>query len=79
MIQALYAIAAALMLGLSAAGGAIGDGMVLSKYVEGVSRQPEARGQILGSAFIGVGIVEGIPVIALALGLVLLLGKGGGL
>nr|NNM90487.1 F0F1 ATP synthase subunit C [Bacilli bacterium] len=79
MVQALYAIAAALMIGLSAAGGAIGDGMVFSKFVEGVSRQPEARGQILGSTFIGVGVVEGIPVIALALGLVLLLSKGGGL
>ena len=44
MTQALYDIAVALLLGLAAAGSGVGDGLVMSKYVEGVARQPEARG-----------------------------------
>ncbi|MBX6352105.1 MAG: F0F1 ATP synthase subunit C [Thermoflavifilum sp.] len=76
MNQALYDIAVALLLGLAAVGSGVGDGLVMSKYVEGVARQPEARGSIFTSALLGVALVEAFPVIALAFGLIMLFTVG---
>jgi F-type H+-transporting ATPase subunit c len=76
LVPALYDIAVALLLGFAAAGSGIGDGLVMSKYIEGISRQPEARGTIFASALIGVAFVEAFPVIALAFGIIILFSKG---
>ena len=76
MVKALFDIAVALLLGLAAVGSGVGDGLVMSKYVEGVARQPEARGSIFASALIGVALVEAFPVIALAFGIIMLFTKG---
>lgn len=76
MTTALYDIAVALLLGLAAVGSGIGDGLVMSKYVEGVARQPEARGSIFASALLGVALVEAFPVIALAFGFIILFSQG---
>ena len=51
-----------------AVGSAIGDGIVASKAVESIARQPEARGNIFTFFFLGVGILEAFPIIALVLG-----------
>ena len=51
-----------------AVGSAIGDGIVASKAVEAIARQPEARGNIFTFFFLGVGILEAFPIIALVLG-----------
>ena len=48
-------IAAAIAIGLSALGAGIGNGLIVSRTVEGVARQPEARGQLMGIMFIGIG------------------------
>jgi F-type H+-transporting ATPase subunit c len=67
-------IVAVLILGFSlivfgvAVGSAIGDGIVASKAVESIARQPEARGNIFTFFFLGVGILEAFPIIALVLG-----------
>ena len=67
-------IVAVLILGFSlivfgvAVGSAIGDGIVASKAVESIARQPEARGNIFTFFFLGVGILEALPIIALVLG-----------
>lgn len=58
----MYGIAAAIAIGLSALGAGIGNGMIVSKTVEGMARQPEARGMLQTTMFIGVGIVEAIPI-----------------
>ncbi len=63
-------LAAAVLLGLAAVGSGVGNGMLFSKYVEGVARQPEARSILLTNAMIGLAFVEAFPAIALALGLV---------
>ncbi len=76
MVKALFDIAVALLLGLAAVGSGVGDGLVMSKYVEGVARQPEARGSIFASALIGVALVEAFPVIALAFGIIMLFTQG---
>ncbi len=76
LVYALYDLSVALLLGLAAVGSGIGDGLVMSKYVEGVARQPEARGSIFASALLGVALVEAFPVIALAFGIIILFTKG---
>ncbi len=57
-----------LIFGLAAVGAAIGNAMVFSKLLEGVARQPEARGSLMGLTFLGIGLVEAVPIIAVAVG-----------
>ena len=56
-----------------ALGSAIGDGVVASKAVEAIARQPEARPNIFTFLFLGVGVLEAFPIIALGLAFYLLL------
>jgi len=60
-------LAAAIAVGLGAFGAGIGNGMIVSKTVESIARQPEARGALQTTMFIGVGIVEVIPLIGAVL------------
>ncbi|CAA3877013.1 ATP synthase C chain [Staphylococcus aureus] len=60
-------IAAAIAIGLSALGAGIGNGLIVSRTGEGVARQPEARGQLMGIMFIGVGLVEALPIIGVVI------------
>jgi F-type H+-transporting ATPase subunit c len=48
-------------------GSAIGDGIVASKAVEAIARQPEARPNIFTFLFLGVGVLEAFPIISLGL------------
>ncbi|MCA1599115.1 MAG: F0F1 ATP synthase subunit C [Chloroflexi bacterium] len=65
-------IGAGLILGGGAIGAGIGDGLVTSRTVEGIARQPEARGQLLTTMFISVGLIEAYPIIALVFGIILI-------
>ncbi len=58
------ALAAAIAIGLAALGAGLGNGMIVSKALEGIARQPELRGSLQGTMFIGVALVEAIPIIA---------------
>ncbi|MFD2910273.1 F0F1 ATP synthase subunit C [Jeotgalibacillus terrae] len=60
-------LAAALAVGLAALGAGIGNGMIVSKTVEGMARQPEARGMLQTTMFIGVALVEAVPIIAVVI------------
>ncbi len=75
--ESLVAAATILAFGLIvlgvALGSAIGDGVVASKAVEAIARQPEARPNIFTFLFLGVGVLEAFPIIALGLALYLLL------
>ena len=66
------AVAAALGLGLAAFGGAIGQGMAISKAVEGIARQPEAGGSIQTAMIIGISFIESLTIYALVVALILL-------
>lgn len=57
-------LAAAIAIGLGALGAGIGNGMIVSKTVEGMARQPEAAGLLRTTMFIGVALVEALPIIA---------------
>lgn len=60
-------LAVALAIGLGALGAGIGNGLIVSKTVEGISRQPELRGTLQTTMFIGVALVEALPIITLVL------------
>ncbi|MGI6092382.1 MAG: F0F1 ATP synthase subunit C [Veillonellaceae bacterium] len=65
-------IGAGLAIGLGAVGAGIGNGAVTAKAVEGIARQPEARGTILVNMLISVGLIEAVPIIAAVIAIVLL-------
>mgnify|MGYP001182390390 CR=1 FL=1 len=75
--QALVAAFTLLAFGIIVAGvafgSAIGDGIVASKAVEAIARQPEARPNIFTFLFLGVGVLEAFPIIALGLAFYMLL------
>ncbi len=60
-------LAAAIAIGLGALGAGIGNGMIVSKTVEGIARQPELKGSLQTTMFIGVALVEALPIIAVVL------------
>ncbi|MCU6708508.1 F0F1 ATP synthase subunit C [Paenibacillus sp. J5C_2022] len=60
-------LAAALAVGLGALGAGIGNGMIVSKTIEGIARQPELQGKLQTTMFIGVGIVEVVPIIGVVI------------
>lgn len=60
-------IAAAIAIGLGALGAGIGNGLIFGRTVEGIARQPEARGMLQTTAFIGVALVEALPIIAVVI------------
>lgn len=63
-------LAAAIILAFSAVGAAFAIGMITSKTLEGISRQPELRGPLQTTMFIGIGLVEGIPIIGVVFALI---------
>ncbi|WP_124728493.1 F0F1 ATP synthase subunit C [Staphylospora marina] len=67
-------IAGAIMITFAAVAGAIGNAMLFSRYLEGIARQPEARSLLFGQTFIGIGLVEALPIISVAFGIMVLLG-----
>lgn len=66
------AMAAALVVGLAAAAGAIGMGIAIAKSVEGISRQPEAEGKIRTSLMLGLVFVETAIIYALVVAILII-------
>jgi len=69
---ALALVAAAIVFGLGALGAGIGNGLIVGRALEGISRQPELRGTLTTTMFIGVALVEALPVISLVLAFILM-------
>ncbi len=63
--------AAAIVAGLAALAAAIGNGLVTSKAVESIARQPESRQSIMVTMLISVGLIEAVPIIAAVIAIVL--------
>lgn len=66
-------LAFGIMISGVAFGSAVGDGNVASKAVEAIARQPEARSNIFTFMFLGVGVLEAVPFIAIALSFYILI------
>ena len=67
-------LAAAIAVGLGALGAGFGNGMIVSRTVESIARQPDLRGQLQTTMFIGVGIVEVVPLIGVVLAFLIFFG-----
>ncbi|HVE63405.1 MAG TPA: ATP synthase F0 subunit C [Mycobacteriales bacterium] len=57
--------------GLSAIGPGIGVGLIFAAYINGVARQPEARGLLQPIAFLGFALAEALALFGLVLAFVL--------
>ncbi|MDQ2991312.1 MAG: F0F1 ATP synthase subunit C [Candidatus Eremiobacteraeota bacterium] len=73
LVAGLTILSFGIIIAAVAFGSAIGDGIVASKAVEAIARQPEARPNILTFMFMGIGVLEAFPIIGLGLAFYLLL------
>jgi F-type H+-transporting ATPase subunit c len=78
MENSLLYIAGGIMLGLGALGAAVGIGILGGRFIEGVARQPELIPTLRTQFFIVMGLVDALPVIAIAIGLYVLFAVVGG-
>ncbi|MDR1077182.1 MAG: ATP synthase F0 subunit C [Propionibacteriaceae bacterium] len=53
--------------GLATLGPALGVAWIFASVINGTARQPEARGAMLSTAWIGFAVVEALAIIAIAL------------
>lgn len=63
------AIAVALLIGLGAAGTAIGFGILGGKFLEGAARQPEMAPMLQVKMFIVAGLIDAIAMIGVGIAL----------
>jgi len=75
---ALLYVAGAIMMGLGALGAAVGIGILGGRFLEGAARQPELIPMLRTQFFIVMGLVDALPVIAIAIGLYVLFAVVGG-
>jgi F-type H+-transporting ATPase subunit c len=61
---------AAVGYGLAAIGPGIGVGLIFAAVIQGTARQPEARGAMMGTAWIGFALTEALAMIGIALAFV---------
>ena len=57
--------------GLAVIGSGIGEGLIFASVIQGTARQPEARGAMMGTAWIGFAVVEALAILGLAFALFL--------
>lgn len=72
MATGLALFGAGLAAGFAAIGTGIGNGLVISKTLESMARQPELSSQLRTTMFIGVGLIEAVPIIAVVISFMLL-------
>ena len=66
-IYASTAIGVGIILAAAGLGSALGWGMICSKYLEGIARQPEMRPQLMGQMLFTGGLMEAFPMIVLGM------------
>ena len=72
MTTGLKDLAAALVAGMAALAASWGDGKVISKTIESIARQPESAGNLRATMFIGVGLIEAVPILAIIIAFLIL-------
>ncbi len=53
--------------GLATIGPGIGVALIFAAVIQGTARQPEARGALMSTAWIGFAVVEALAIIGIAL------------
>ena len=72
MSQAFKYISAAIVAGIAALAASWGNGNVITKTVESMARQPESAGNLKSTMFIGVGMIEAVPILAIVVAFLIL-------
>jgi F-type H+-transporting ATPase subunit c len=71
-MMGLALIAVALLIGLGAAGTAVGFGILGGKLLEGSARQPEMAPMLQGKMFLIAGLLDAVPMIGVGIGMYVL-------
>ena len=72
MVNGIIALAAALAIAISTIAPALGQGKTAAAAVESMARQPEIQNSLRTTMFIGVGLIEAVPIIAIVIAFMLL-------
>lgn len=56
----------------AAIGAALGLGNVVSRTLDGIARQPEARGSLMATMFVGAGLTDVLPLLTWLLALLMM-------
>jgi F-type H+-transporting ATPase subunit c len=75
LIQGLTALGVTLMIGVAASGACVGIGMVGSRYLEGIARQPELQPMLTTRMFLVSGLIDAAFLIAVALAMFFVFGS----
>lgn len=70
-VDAMRAIGAGIAIGLGAIGPGIGLGLLVSKALEAIGRNPEAAGKIQPVMFLGIALTEAVAIYALVVALII--------
>lgn len=74
-VSAAATIGAGIAAGLAALGASLGNGNVIASTIQGIARQPEAKATLQSSMFIGVGLIEALPLLTWVIALLLIFTK----
>ena len=58
--------------GLVVIGAGLGIGKIGAAALEGMARQPESAGNLRATMFIGVGLIEAVPILAIVVAFLIL-------
>lgn len=73
-LEAMKALSMALVVGLGMIGPGIGIGILVSKALEAIGRNPEASGKIQTTMFIGIAFTEALAIFAIVVGFIVKFG-----
>ncbi|RKQ83844.1 F0F1 ATP synthase subunit C [Brockia lithotrophica] len=65
-------LAVAIIAAAAALAAAIGDAIVVKETIASTARQPEYGGQFRTTMFIGIALIEALPIIAIVIAFILL-------
>ncbi|KAB2016757.1 hypothetical protein ES319_D08G115900v1 [Gossypium barbadense] len=72
LISTTSVIAAGLAIGLASIGPGVGQGTAVGQAVEGIARQPDAKGKIRGTLLLSLAFMEALTIYRLVVALALL-------
>ncbi len=72
MGEGLRYLAAAITAGIAALAASWGNGKVISETIKGIARQPESANNLRSTMFIGVGLIEAVPILAVVVAFLIL-------
>lgn len=73
-LEGVKALAMALVVGLGMIGPGIGIGILVSKALEAIGRNPEASGKVQTTMFIGIAFTEALAIFAIVVGFIVMFG-----